>query len=321
MEEHTQPQTLHPEVEKILNFEIPPRKIREDLRPEDGSGILLRNLIEISDIRFDQRTGKPMMLHGGILSICDGIGVEFFPPEIEKTGEREYQATVGVGFGDGSVFYATGEASANNTDNRELSGKFPVNQTHIRALNKAVVRALGLYRVLLTEEEADEFKTPQVQKLQQEYETKLQEIVNRAKNKEERLLKVIGGMMDLVALPSTDEKYPNAYVADIKEDVAYLEELKKSENKIIGFVANQLLKNQIIAQAETTEEATEETKTNEETPLTEKEQEAFLQELKEGQEVLQQELEKAQQETSATSLEPSSVQLIIDEEGNVVEPK
>lgn len=335
METHAQAQPIHPEVEKILGFEIPARKIRADLRPAEGDGILLADLIEPTDIRFDQRTGKPMMLHGGILSICDGIGVAFLPPAIEKTGEKEYQATVGIQLGDGSVFYATGEASNLNTDNRELSGKFPVNQTHIRALNKAVVRALGLYRVLLTEEEADEFKTPQVMKLQQGYEATLQEIVQKAQNKEERLVKVISGMMDFVALPASDSKYPHAYLADIKEDVDYLKELKKGENKIIAFVANQLLKeqqktenadvsmNEATLHTEEKQETGDKERTIEEpieVPISEEEQEAFLRELKEGQDILQQEIEQAEMETSATKLPASSVQLTIDEAGNVVEP-
>ena len=326
MEEHEQSQALHPEVEKILNFEIPARKIRKDLQPEEGAGVLLKELIEPVDIRFDQRTGKPMMLHGGILSICDGIGIEFLPPEIEKTGEREYQATVGIRLGDGSVFYATGEASAQNTDNRELSGKYPVNQTHIRALNKAVVRALGLYRVLLTEEEADEFKTPQMQKMQQEFEAAFNQYAQKAQNKEARLVKVISGMMDLVALPSTDEKYPNVYLRDIKdhiEDYAYLEALRGSENKILGFVANQLLKehekdemavgavNEEVAEhvkelgeenqePDENTEASDEQETLEQTeeslpnPIEDADQTAFLKELKEGQEILQKELESAE---------------------------
>lgn len=325
MKEQTQPQDIHPEVEKIFNFEIPPRKIRADLRPEDGKGILLGDLIHVSDIHFDKKTGKAMMKHSGILDICDGIGIEFLEPVVEKTGEREYQATIGIKLGDGTVFYGTGEVSNQNTDSRELSGKFPVNQTHIRALNKTVVRALGLYRVLLTEEEADEFKTPQVQKLQQEFEAKLHGIIQQARSKEERLTAVIAGIMDFVALPSTDERYPHVYLAELlTTDPAYLEELIKGENKIIGFVANQLLKDQLkeqasnesVQEAEPTEEATEhdmkpsteekmalseeehveQGESKEETPLSEEEQDAFLKELKEGQEILQKELEANQSE-------------------------
>jgi hypothetical protein len=240
----------HPEIEKIMDYIIPKRKIRSDLIPTQRKDDFVEELElrigdlidEQFDIRFDQNTGKVMMTHSGILAIWEGIGAELYEPKLEKTGANEYQVIQGVKFADGTVFFATGETSERNTDSRDLSGKFPVNQAHIRAINKAITRGLGLYRIMLTEEEADEFKQSQVAKLKLQFEEAVGTINEKAKAKEERLLKLLGGMMNLVSLPSSDEKYPNSYLADVKEDVDYLEHLRKGEDKIIGFVANQFLK-------------------------------------------------------------------------------
>lgn len=233
---------VHPEIEKILNYVIPARKVRNDLLTNEN-GVRVGDLIDRKvDIRFDNYTGKPMMVHSGILSIWDGIGAEFLEPKLEKTGPAEYQVVQGVRFADGTTFYSTGEASHQNTDNRELSGKFPVNQAHIRAVNKALIRGLGLYRVLLTEEESDEFKETQTTRIQQQYEDALLQVRAQAQDKERRLLMLIEGMMELISLPESDEKYPNRYITEITEDKDYLESLKTGENKIVGFVANQFLK-------------------------------------------------------------------------------
>lgn len=237
--------TMHPEVEKILNYVVPKRKIHPDVRNEEP--LTIGRLIDVkTDIRYDGGTRKPMMMHGGVLAILDGIGAELMEPKLERTGSFEYQVTQGVRFGDGSVFYATGECSDRNANPNELSGKFPVNQAHIRAINKAIIRGIGLYSALLTEEESDDFKEPKMKKLEEAYHLsmkKAKEKEERAKEKEEKLVKIIDGMIELIALPSTDDKYPNMYIHAIREDSDYLLELKNNENIYIGFVAGRILKN------------------------------------------------------------------------------
>lgn len=270
---------IHPEVEKILDYMIPKRKVLDDLLTSED-GVRVGDLIDVrTDIRFDNQTGKPMMMHSGILAIWDGIGAEILEPKLEKTAPGEYQVVQGVRFADGTVFYSTGEASQRNTDDRELSGKFPVNQAHIRAINKAMIRGLGLYRVLLTEEESDDFKINQMALLQQKNEEAFRQqqqyvqALKKSKDKEQRLFLLIDGLIELASLPETDEKYPNRYITEIKEDVDYLEQLKMGEDKMIGFVANQFLKKHAAdIKVQNKIEETSQSAVSEEPPTSEEEQ-------------------------------------------------
>lgn len=248
---------IHPEIRKILDYVIPHRKIRSDLlqefKDEGKEEIKLSDLIkDEKTVRFDEETGKPMINHPAVLSIWEGVGAELFEPRVEKTGNDEYQVVQGVKFADGTVFYATGEASKRNTDDRGLSGKFPVNQAHIRAINKAIIRGMGLYHLLLTEEESDEFKTAKFISLQNEYEgkmrklykdyqTNLNEVTKSLNNKNVNLKRLINEMLDFVAMPDIESNKPSEYIFEIENNTD-LKVLTENENKVIAFVANQILR-------------------------------------------------------------------------------
>lgn len=233
--------TTHPEIQKILDFPLPKGKVRSDLLDDNGE-LKIGDLIDDKgDIYYDPDTGKPMVNHSGILAIWEGIGAELLKPELEKTGDFEYHVVQGIRFADGTVFYSTGEAGNRNIDKNSLSGKFPVNQAHVRAINKAMVRGLGLYRMLLTEEEAEEFKLSKVKEAEKRSLERMNNLKvahqNEMSKMKQKYSNMMKGMMRWMALSGEDEKYPNAYIWDVRHDEEYMKKLSESEDYSLAFVA------------------------------------------------------------------------------------
>lgn len=240
---------MNEDLKKIMDFVIPNEKIAPK-KVEEVAELKIGDIIDPKmDIWLDNRTGKPMLNHTGTLKISQAIGVSWDEPRLDdrpnSNNEKGFYYLVTCRFVDGTSFPATGEANDINTEKNSPSYSFKQNQAIVRGMNKALIRGLGLYGLIWTEDEAEEFKKPAVLKLKEEYEEKLNQLNKKWKERESGLLKLIDGMMKLVALPEDDEKYKKEYIVDVLnefKDTDYVNELKKSDDKIIGFVANQVLK-------------------------------------------------------------------------------
>jgi hypothetical protein len=201
-------------------------------------------------IDFYEDSGLPLINHRGILKLVYWIGGRILEPRKEDVPRQEnhrgYAYLMSIEFPDGEISYQTGEASELNTDDRNASGKYKQNQAFIRGLNKAFLRSnyIGLLDIF-SEEEAEEFKTPAVERVANEYKLKIKEMIKGWKEKEKRYGVMIREMIPYIALPEDDEDFPNEKVKNVlhhHEDLRKMKEILRGEDKILKFAVKNLLK-------------------------------------------------------------------------------
>lgn len=244
----------HPSVQKILDFKIAKRYINEVILEEEKGledGIKLESILDASsDIYFDEEREKASLRHSGVIKIINAIGAELREPKVEKTGSGEVVVVQSIKFGKMGEFPGVGEATKENAKGNG-TGVFYLNgQAHNRAINRAVTRGLGLYPYL-AEEDPDQAKIfngkmdiEVARKVDEQLRIREKDIRNEYKEKIEKYeksqnsnKKYIDSLLDYVATPNDDKKYPNQKIKDI-DDLMYLRGLQRHEDEIIQKTAS-----------------------------------------------------------------------------------
>lgn len=251
--------TDHPNVQKILEYRIPKRKIAEDIIEElsiGNDGLRIGDIIDPKiHLLWNPNNEVATLYHSGVLKIADAIGAEFEEPKVEKTGRAEVKVIQMIRFGKAGLFPGVGEASEFNTS--EGSKKYLFNQAHIRAINKAVIRGIGLYAIS-AEEDEEQMKLFGA-KMDVEISKSVQEIVEHKekemrKENEERDLrykkeidsknKIIFELMKHISLPEDDEKYPGKRIKDIP-DVEEIRNLQRHSDMVIKMAASYIYREKV----------------------------------------------------------------------------
>lgn len=208
--------------------------------------------IEIQELIKDEEidkyvyeiSGKVIFKHVLIMKMANWVGADFEESKPIQVGNENnnYRDLFNCScrFPDGSVSHMTGESSYLTIKEHNNIGRgFMAAVAEKRGRDKAFLRSRYIdFPDIYSEEEADDFKE------EKKEQDRLAREEERRKQQEKPPVNPnvpkLGELYRYVSLPESDPKYPRERVVEVwmkHKDKEYIEELSKSEDKIIASVA------------------------------------------------------------------------------------